>query len=182
MAFWEWFRPSQYVGSIYDLDLESLWVHGVRGLILDLDNTLLPWNGFDIPAGLPQWVQAVHARGFRVLILSNNQDARVSPIAKKLGIAHAASAGKPWPVAFRRAARRLSLSPRECAAIGDQLMTDIVGGKWAGCHTVLVRPIDASLEHRGTAIFRMMERPILRRLYSASSAQRPKNDKNGGPK
>lgn len=178
MAFWEWFRPTQYLNSIFDLDLKALWSGGVRGLIVDLDNTLLPWNGYDIPDQLVQWVALVHQHGFRVLILSNNHDKRVAPIAQKLGVFHIAPARKPWPQAFRRAAKRLSLQPQQCAAIGDQMMTDIVGGKWAGFHTVLVSPLDTSIEHRGTAIFRMMERPILKRLYPNGQPNQLKNATN----
>lgn len=152
--------PDYYIGGVHDIDLDALSRRGVDTLLIDLDNTLLPRDRTDVPEYLKEWSRDVRAAGFKVSLVSNNWHARVRDVADELEVGLVAKAVKPLPFAFLIALRRLGSSPRSAAVIGDQIFTDILGGKLLGMATVLVLPLSASdLPH--TLLLRRLERRIL---------------------
>lgn len=156
--------PEQVVRSVFDIDLEALRARGVRGIIADLDNTLA---GARTPAASPEmaeWLDRVRRRGFRVVIVSNNRRARVSAFAAPLGIPFISSARKPFSRSFRQAMELMGLSAGEVAVVGDQLLTDVLGGRRLGLHTILVSPIAPREEGLATQINRWIERWARSRL------------------
>ncbi len=152
--------PDAMVARLCDVPIADLLARGIQGIILDLDNTLV---GFgldepDEPCGA--WVREATAAGLRIVLLSNNFPDRVARVAGALGIGGIPNALKPLPFGFSRALAHLALPGRVVAVVGDQLFTDMLGGKLFGCYTVLTEPI----EHRDfplTRVFRFFERFVL---------------------
>lgn len=153
--------PDYYVTDVHTVDLDVLRLRGVRGLLLDLDNTILPRDTNEVPDELRSWASALTERSFRVCLVSNNWHERVRIVAGDLGFDLVAKAVKPLPFAFWRAAGLIGLRTRECAVLGDQLFTDILGGKLIGATTVLVRPLSTTdLPH--TLLLRRLEARIMK--------------------
>ncbi|WNQ13406.1 YqeG family HAD IIIA-type phosphatase [Paenibacillus aurantius] len=153
--------PSQQVNSIYDILLPELWKNGVKGIITDLDNTLV---GAKVPLATPElieWLKHVQQLGFKVVIVSNNRHARVSKFADPLGIPFIFSAKKPSNAAFRRALTMMNLPAEAVAVIGDQMLTDVLGGNRMGLHTILVQPISLLDEGFFTKVNRRLEKIAL---------------------
>jgi len=158
--------PSLYVDSIYDIDLDQLQAHGIKGIITDLDNTLVRWDQPDATAELVKWLDHVRdERGIKVCIVSNNDDHRVETFSKPLNIPWIAKARKPLNVSFVKALQVLGTKREETVVIGDQLFTDVLGGNRMGLYTILVVPIGKN-EFIGTKVLRLMERIALRILRS----------------
>ncbi|WP_239617506.1 YqeG family HAD IIIA-type phosphatase [Cohnella mopanensis] len=156
--------PDQIVNTVFDIDLDELKSRGVRGIITDLDNTLV---GAKTPLATPQlidWLDIVKERGFQVVILSNNNKIRVGNFADPLGIPFIPAARKPGGAAFRRALSLMGLSAEHAVVVGDQMLTDVLGGRRAGLHTILVTPIAPAEEGWATQINRRIEKIALARL------------------
>jgi hypothetical protein len=105
-------------------------------------------------------VRALPAAGLGVHLISNNWHRSIFGKAEELGLPVIAKAMKPFPFGFRAAARALGVRPRECAVVGDQLLTDVLGGNLVGAITVLVEPLSTTdLPH--TLVLRRLERVIM---------------------
>lgn len=163
--------PDVYVASVSNIPLDKLWDMGKRLLLFDLDNTLVPWNHPDVPDDLRAWMQSAKRRGFQVCIVSNNHGPRVQAFSEKTNLAFVAAARKPKPAGFLQAMERFGFTPKETVMVGDQLFTDIQGGKRAGLYTVLVLPIHKD-EWWGTKLNRQAER-IVMRLLMQKGLKRP---------
>lgn len=152
--------PDYYYESVWSIDLSALTARGVDTLLVDLDNTLLPRNAEDATETAREWIARAKDAGFRVCVVSNNWHDRVLAIARELGVDIVAKGTKPLPFAFLRALRRFDARRHDAAVIGDQMFTDIAGGKLLGATTILVRPLTTSdLPH--TVILRRIERVLL---------------------
>ncbi len=157
-----WLRPAAQVETIYEIDPRALEARGVRGVILDLDNTIVPWGNWQAAPELPGWIAAARDGGLRLCIVSNNAGARVRHLANSLGLPVVTGALKPGSGAIRRALAMMGTTPATTALIGDQLFTDILGGNRLGLHTILVRP-QSGREFPLTRLVRLAERLILRK-------------------
>ncbi|MDR5704407.1 MAG: YqeG family HAD IIIA-type phosphatase, partial [Armatimonadota bacterium] len=124
--------PKRIVDSIYDIDLEELKRRGIEALLLDLDNTLVPWGFWDVSPEVQEWVARIKAHGMRACIVSNDFSPRVFAVAHHLGIPAVAGAKKPTRGAIRRALQILQVPPTRAAMVGDQLFTDILAGNLLG--------------------------------------------------
>ncbi|CAH8709001.1 YqeG family HAD IIIA-type phosphatase [Paenibacillus thiaminolyticus] len=156
--------PRLRVSSVYDIDLDKLAEQGIRGIITDLDNTLV---GAKVPEATPElaaWLKEVDRRGFKVVIVSNNDHTRVSRFAVPLDLPFIHAARKPAQRAFRQALSLMGLKPDQTAVIGDQMLTDVLGGNRLGIFTILVQPIAIQDEGWGTRINRRIERYATARL------------------
>lgn len=159
--------PDQIVNTVYDIDLQALKQRNVQGIITDLDNTLVSAKTPLATPELVQWLDRVNDAGFKVVILSNNNRTRVSRFAEPLGIPYVHAARKPANRAFRKALEQLRLPPDQAVVVGDQMMTDVLGGRRIGLHTILVTPIAPSEEGFFTRINRRIEKIALARLRRA---------------
>lgn len=160
----EKFLPDLRVDSVFDIDLDKLYAEGYRGIITDLDNTLV---GAKAPSATPElthWFEKVKQAGMKLVIVSNNNFHRVSVFASPLNIEFVHKARKPVGAPFRRAMQMMELSPEQTIVVGDQLMTDVFGGNRQGLYTVMVLPISITDEGFGTRINRRLERIVKRRL------------------
>jgi len=157
--------PKQTVRSIYDIDLEALKQRGILGIMTDLDNTLV---GAKVPLATPElirWLETVQGHGFQVVVISNNKEPRVRAFAEPLMLPFVSRARKPLNAAFAKALRMMSLQPEQVAIIGDQMMTDVLGGNRMGLYTILVEPIAAADEGWMTRnVNRNLERAFITRL------------------
>lgn len=157
------FLPSEYVKSVLHIDPKELKERGVEAIITDLDNTLVSWDQPDATEEIKEWFEKVKAEQIKVIIVSNNNEKRVRIFSEPLNIAFIPKARKPLSKAFKLATNMLQIKKEHTVIIGDQLMTDILGGNRAGYHTILVVPI-AKSDGFFTKFNRMMERKIMKRL------------------
>lgn len=154
--------PDYYVADVSSIDLEVLRDRGVRAILLDIDNTVLPQGSAACPSNVAAWVARLPEAGFKVAFVSNNWHGDVGERVAQFGCAFTAKAMKPLARGFRAAARMLGVSTRECAVVGDQIFTDVLGGNLVGATTVLVLPLSTSdLPH--TLVLRRIERLIMAR-------------------
>ena len=154
------FGPNRFAVHLGEVSLDELERAGIQGLILDLDNTCVGWSGGDVAVEHLAWVQEAHDRGMRLVMLSNNFSSRVTEIARQMRIPFVANGLKPLPVGFIRALRVLDLPRRHVAVVGDQLFTDVLGGKLCGLYTILTEPLEPR-DHPVTNVFRFFERLML---------------------
>lgn len=155
--------PSLYSRDINDIDLEGLLNLGIRGLIFDLDNTLVKWGTSEITEQTWSFVENARHLGFKMCILSNNFSERSKSVADSLDIPGIGNALKPSRKGFLRAVDLMGLDPKSVAVIGDQIFTDTLGGNRSGMFTILVNPLWAK-EFPVTRVVRLMERLWLRSL------------------
>jgi HAD superfamily phosphatase (TIGR01668 family) len=152
--------PDYYLTSVHAIDLAGLRAQGVDTLLVDLDNTLLPRDTNVIPDDLRVWAAQLTTHGMKICLVSNNWHERVQTVATELGFELVAKAVKPLPFAFLRALKLVGSSTKTAAVVGDQLFTDVLGGKLLGMRTVLVAPLSTSdLPH--TLLLRRLERLVL---------------------
>jgi HAD superfamily phosphatase (TIGR01668 family) len=154
------FGPDRFVSRLAGVGVDDLYAQGFRGLIVDLDNTLLGFAQTELGADHLAWVARAHARGFAMVMVSNNFTDRVTTIAAQLGIPCVPNALKPLPFGVQRAVRMLGLPRKQIAVVGDQLFTDVLSGKLCGLYTILTEPIEAK-DFPVTKIFRFLERLML---------------------
>lgn len=155
--------PDVVSPSLFDLSLDALQEQGIRGLLVDLDNTLVPYKQDDVTPEAAAWVEGARGRGFGVCIASNARTARVRKFAKALDVPGIPNSVKPVRRPFRKGMRLLQTTPEQTAIIGDQLFTDVLGGNRLGLHTVLVNPL-SDVELGATKVMRMLERRTWQRL------------------
>lgn len=154
------FLPNEHVKSIFHIKANDLKEKGIKGIITDLDNTLVEWDRAEATPKLIQWFKEMKEANITVIIVSNNNKERVRSFAEPLNIPFIYSARKPLSKAFHQALRKLGLKKEETVVIGDQLLTDILGGNRSGFHTILVVPV-ASTDGFWTRFNRAIERRIL---------------------
>lgn len=164
----ELFRPDEYARDISEIDLAALKRSGYVAVMLDLDNTLLPWASSNIPESTRKWVESAKSLGMKLCIISNTHNPRrLKAVANELGISSVFKALKPRPHGFERALKMLGCKAENTVVIGDQLLTDIFGGNWACMYTILVEPMHPK-EFIGTKLSRVVERFIMARLHKST--------------
>lgn len=135
--------PTIAVDEFADITTELLEKLKVKALFLDVDNTLAV-HGSQIPfKGAVKWTKNLIEAGYKILIVSNNFDKRVSPFALQFDLPYLAFAKKPLPSALIRAKNKLdtSLKAHECVIVGDQIFTDVLGANVCNMKSILVNPI-----------------------------------------
>ena len=137
----EIFFPDLIVDKVQDIDLETLGKNNIRGLILDIDNTLVPSHMKEADQNAVDWIERVKISGLKVCIVSNASKKRVIKFNEKLKLFAIHRASKPGSKAFRKAIRLIDLKAEETAVVGDQIFTDIFGGNRLNMFTILVKPI-----------------------------------------
>ncbi|HBG10137.1 MAG: YqeG family HAD IIIA-type phosphatase [Limnochordia bacterium] len=155
--------PDAILPSVQDINLDDLRRRGIAGLLIDIDNTLVPWGNPQMDQALVQWIKRAKARGFQICLVSNALPDRTASFAQLLDIPAVGQAMKPLPRAFRRGMELLNLPPGQVAVVGDQLFTDVFGAKRLGLYAILVNPLSTG-EFGFTKIMRRLERRTLRRL------------------
>ena len=156
------FLPNEFVKSVFDISPEKKIEKGIRGIITDLDNTLVEWDRPEATPKLVIWFKSMKDAGIQVTIVSNNNELRVKSFADPLGIPFIYRARKPMGKAFLKALHTMDVKREEVVVIGDQLLTDVVGGNRIKLHTILVLPVAKS-----DGFFTRFNRLVERRIFKA---------------
>lgn len=141
----ETFYPDQYVDSAYELPFEKLYEKGYRGIIFDVDNTLVP-HGAPADERSIELFERLRAIGFSTCILSNNKEPRVAPFAEKVNSPYLFKGGKPSRKGYKKAMVKMKTGKHNTLFIGDQLFTDVWGARRTGLYSILVKPINPKEE------------------------------------
>ncbi len=131
------FFPDETASSAYDIGYEELYGRGVRGLIFDIDNTLVP-HGAPADDRAKVLFKKLRTIGFRCYLISNNKEGRVRPFAKAVGAGFICNAHKPSAGGYMAAMKAMGTDKSSTVFIGDQLFTDVYGAKRAGISNILV--------------------------------------------
>lgn len=138
--------PNYIFTCVEDIDLAAWWQAGLRGIILDVDDTLTRKNSPHVAEPVLLWLQQAQTLGFQCLIVSNNHyPTHIEEIASRLGIAAIARARKPRAAGFNWALQQMNLTPQQVVVVGDRMLTDILGGAFYGLQTCLVSPVTRQL-------------------------------------
>lgn len=134
------FYPHHEVESAYTINYEKLYEDGFRGIIFDIDNTLVP-HGAPADERTVALFERLKKKGFRIMLLSNNKEPRVKLFNDAVKVNYIYKAGKPGVKGYQRAMEKMETRPESTMFVGDQLFTDVWGAKKAGIETWLVSPI-----------------------------------------
>lgn len=136
----ETFYPDERINSTYDIDFETLYKEGYRGLIFDIDNTLVP-HGAPADDRAKELFVRLKTIGFSCCLLSNNQLGRVKMFNDDVQVAFIENAHKPSVKNYQKAMKLMHTDLTSTMFIGDQLFTDVYGAKRCGMANILVNPI-----------------------------------------
>lgn len=134
--------PKLYLNSVTKISLELLNQYNLKGLILDVDNTLINYDK-NMPDEIQEWIKKVKQTGIALCIVSNsNKKEKVENVAKKLDIPYIYFAKKPFKSGFKKAKKILNLESIQIGVVGDQILTDVIGANRMGMFSILVKPIE----------------------------------------
>ena len=160
-------RPDLYVRALEEVDLDWLAERGVKGVLVDVDNTLVPWKSREVSEAKKEWIARAKERFGGVCLLSNTIfGKRLKYLGETLGLAYVSRWGlgrKPSSGGLRAALAILGVEPSQAVMIGDQIFADVWAGKNGGVTTVLVDPEDPEKEFPSTRALRIFERGLRRR-------------------
>ena len=159
----ERFYPDEECSSTYKINFEEYYAKGYRGIIFDIDNTLVP---HDAPADKKavQLFKRLKKIGFKCVLLSNNRKSRVEKFNDAVNVEFIHFACKPSKKGYIKAMEMMGTEPENTFFVGDQLFTDVWGAKRVGIHSILVHPIDPKEEIQ-IILKRLPEKLLLRRYH-----------------
>lgn len=155
----EKFFPDEYVASTYVIPFEKLYEEGYRGVVFDIDNTLVP-HGAPADDRAKKLFKRLEDIGFSSCLISNNQEARVKMFNRDIGTDYICNAHKPSTKNYIRAMEIMGTDRTNTIFVGDQLFTDVWGAKRAGIRNILVRPIHPKEEIQ-IVLKRYLEKVVL---------------------
>lgn len=155
----ERFYPDEYVASTYKIPFEKLYEEGYRGVIFDIDNTLVP-HGAPADERAKKLFARLKEIGFESCLISNNQEPRVKMFNEEIQTRYIFNAHKPSTKNYIRAMEEMGTEKDNTLFVGDQLFTDVWGAKRAGIHNILVKPIHPKEEIQ-IVLKRYLERIVL---------------------
>ena len=135
------FFPDVYLDSAYQVPYRKYYKQGIRGVIFDIDNTLVP-HGAPADEQAKKLFAALKELGMEACLLSNNKEPRVAPFAGAVGAKAVWKANKPLPGACRKAMQKMGTTEETTILVGDQIFTDIWCARLAGIKPILVKPIN----------------------------------------
>ncbi len=153
------FYPKRLAPSSYDINYEKLYKEGYRGILFDIDNTLVEHGADATPRAIELFAR-LKKIGFQTCLISNNSDERVSRFNKKIGTNYIYKANKPLTKSYIKATQLMGTSIGNTIFVGDQLFTDVYGANRIGMLTYLVKPIHPKEEIQ-IVLKRKLERIVL---------------------
>ena len=159
MGMLEIFYPDETADTSYGIDYEALYRKGYRGLIYDVDNTLVP-HGAPADERAKALFERLHTIGFSAVLLSNNKEPRVKMFNDAVQVSYIYKAGKPNPANYRKAMEQMGTDEKNTLFVGDQIFTDVYGANRTGIRTILVKPIHPKEEIQ-IVLKRYLERIVL---------------------
>ena len=158
--------PKEYMKNVTEISLEFLKKNNIKGLILDIDNTLINFDK-EILTGAKQWCEQNKNNGIKMCILSNtNKVEKVEKVANQLDLPYLYFAKKPFKKGFLRAQKLLDLPKENIAVVGDQVFTDVIGANRCKMFSILTKPIDKR-DLLLTRIKRPLENLIIKRYLKS---------------
>jgi len=160
------FSPAASLERVEDVDLNALKAQGKSLVLLDVDNTLLPWKHHEFPESVHDWVARGKSLGMQFCILSNTRHPdRLDRLSKDLGVPYIRDKFKPSRKMYLLALEKYGATPEQAVMVGDQLLTDVLGANRSGIDAVWIKPV-AKREFIGTRLVsRNIERVIGRILF-----------------
>lgn len=134
--------PTVIVDTVTQLTPEILRQRGIRLLMLDFDNTIVPYTTNVPTEQMVSWLQTMQSSDIQLCVVSNSRKERVKCFCKVYGIKCITHANKPFPKGIRECLDAFGIPAKNCAIVGDQIYTDVLGGNGAGVQSVLVKAID----------------------------------------
>lgn len=167
------FYPKGYFKKISEISLDYLNENNIKGIILDVDNTLIDYYR-NMEDETIEWVNNLKQNGIKMCILSNSgKKEKVKKVAEKLDLEYSYLAMKPLKRGFKKAQKKLQLECSEIAAIGDQIFTDVLGANRMKMHSILVEP-----RHKKDIFITLINRPIeklVKRKYLTNKVNNKEN-------
>ena len=155
------FKPDHRYPSLADVPIEEFAGRGIRGVLLDIDNTLVPYGEYrKITPENMEWLKRAEKCGVRCILYSNASRWKIREIVEVSGLKGVPKAYKPSWHRLNQALEILGCRRNEVLLIGDQACTDILGGNWGGVETVLVEPL-TDRDWIGTKLLRLIEWLVL---------------------
>ncbi len=157
------FKPTYLIdGDLTDVDLDQLYADGIRGIILDLDSTLVAPRSGTLTAEAEAWLEKARGR-FKLAVVSNNKnEPYIMQVKSLLNMPVLGRARKPSTKMFKQVLRDLQLPAHECLVVGDRPLTDVWGGQRAQMKTALVLPLKTINEPCWITFFRKLERCFIK--------------------
>ncbi|MBQ2407380.1 MAG: YqeG family HAD IIIA-type phosphatase [Lachnospiraceae bacterium] len=155
----ECFYPDEYVDSTFEIDFEGMYKKGYRGVIFDIDNTLVP-HGAPADERAKKFFTRLNDIGFKVIMLSNNKEPRVKMFCDAVNAPYIYKADKPNPVNYKQAMSILGTDKSNTLFVGDQIFTDVWGANKAEIYSILVKPIHPKEEIQ-IVLKRYLEKVVL---------------------
>ena len=165
----KWLYPYEYAESVFTIDYRKLYSSGYRGILFDIDNTLVPHGAGSTPQ-VDELFRELHEIGFGTLLLSNNDEERIRMFMENIDSLYICDANKPERDGYLRGVEMLGIRKEEAIVIGDQVFTDIFGANRCGLASILVKYIGYYKKER-KGIRRNLEKIILA-LYGISHSCR----------
>lgn len=133
--------PDYYCDKVTDITLDLLEKNQIKGILLDVDNTLIDFDR-NLVEGAKQWTSQIKQNGIKCMILSNsNKQEKVKAVATELNLPYIYFATKPLKRGFKKAKEQLGLKDEKIAVVGDQIFTDIIGANRSKMFSILVNPL-----------------------------------------
>lgn len=154
--------PNLIVDSVFNVTPKLLNSKGIKGILLDIDDTLVAHGDFQINEKVNSWILDLKEKDFDIMLISNNSKKRVSEFAKTFDLPYISRSLKPFKFPFNKAKRVFKLKENELCMVGDQIFMDILGANNAKVYSVLITPLS---ERKGITIKarRYFEKPIIRK-------------------
>lgn len=172
------FYPDSCADSTWQIDFRALYQEGCRGILFDIDNTLVP-HGAPADKRVKKLFLELAEIGITPCLISNNKLMRVKSFADSLGVLFIENAHKPSAKNYRRAMELIHTNTENTVFIGDQLFTDIYGARRAGIKTILVKPIHPSEEIQ-IVLKRFLEKIVLHFYWKEKSREKQRKTKGNG--
>ncbi|MBS4769864.1 YqeG family HAD IIIA-type phosphatase [Carnobacteriaceae bacterium zg-ZUI240] len=134
-------KPDYLIYSPFMITPEMFLKQNIFALIVDVDNTVIPWFEKQVSQNVKEWFEQLHQHHIDVILLSNNTTKRIAPIAAQLNVPFVANAKKPSAYGVQKALSLLTVKSEQVILIGDQLLTDISAAKKCQLKTILVKPL-----------------------------------------
>lgn len=134
-------EPKMMIDHYSDFDGERFIKEGYDTIFIDLDNTLAPYYEKRIDEAVYKFLDSLRKIGFKVFVISNNSEERVGNYFKDTDINYLFYALKPFKKGYKKAINDFNLNPKKIVAMGDQMLTDVIGANRMGFYSIYVKPI-----------------------------------------
>lgn len=165
------FKPTYMMDRITDITPELFHKEGISAVLLDVDNTLASYISHEPVDGAIEWAKEMQQAGLKLIIVSNNYENRVKPFAAKFSLPYVTFSMKPLPFGYLKAKKILKAESKECAIVGDQILTDVIGANLCGMKSILLKPVE--LESQKMFQFRRKQEQKLRDKYANECRYQP---------